>query len=150
MRIHSWLISFLTLFLLTKVQATPSVPSKEAVCGKWETTDNSLIVNITLEKGQYKATMVWFRDTDGKPLDYWKDVHNPDPALRGRKLHGMSVLTGLKYHSDTNSWEDGTIYDSKHGKYWNAAAYIDKNGFLKVKGYWHFKFIGKTLTFRRI
>jgi uncharacterized protein (DUF2147 family) len=144
------LILFLTLLLLPEVNVGQNVPSKEAVCGKWEMTDNSLIVNITLDNGQYKVVMLWFRDTEGKPLDYWKDVHNPDPALRSRKLHGMSILTGLKYHPDTNSWEEGTIYDSKHGKYWNAAAYIDKNGLLKVKGYWHFKFIGRTLTFKRI
>lgn len=145
-----WLIFLLAGFLFSGVRAEQSRTAKEAVCGKWETTDNSLIVNISLLNGQYKVIMLWFRDTEGKPIDYWKDVRNPDPALRGRKLHGMSVLTGLKYDAETNSWEWGTIYDSKHGRYWNAAAYIDKNGLLKVKGYWHFKFIGKTLTFKRI
>ncbi|MDB4904744.1 MAG: hypothetical protein JWQ63_4025 [Mucilaginibacter sp.] len=62
----------------------------------------------------------------------------------------MEVLRDLIYDADTNSWEDGMIYDAKHGRDWNASAHIDKNGFLKAKGYWHFKFIGQTMTFRRM
>ena len=42
------------------------------------------------------------------------------------------------------------IYDSKNGRDWNASACIDKSGMLKVKGYWHFKFIGRTMTFNRV
>jgi uncharacterized protein (DUF2147 family) len=62
----------------------------------------------------------------------------------------MSVLSDMNYKAETNSWEDGTIYDAKNGRQWNASINIDKDGLLKVKGYWHFKFIGKTLTFRRV
>jgi uncharacterized protein (DUF2147 family) len=101
-------------------------------------------------KNEYKAVIDWFSDTEGKPLDYWTDRHNPDPRLRNRKIHGLSILRGLTYHPGTDSWEDGMIYDSKHGKEWNASAYIDDKGILRVKGYWHFKFIGRTMKFRRI
>jgi uncharacterized protein (DUF2147 family) len=62
----------------------------------------------------------------------------------------MSVLRDLTCHPETNSWENGIIYESKNGREWNASIYIDKNGALKVKGYWHFKFIGKTMTFSRV
>jgi uncharacterized protein (DUF2147 family) len=62
----------------------------------------------------------------------------------------MDVLTGLVYQPATDSWENGMVYDAKHGREWNAAAYINKHGELKVRGYWHFKFIGRTLTFYRV
>jgi uncharacterized protein (DUF2147 family) len=91
-----------------------------------------------------------FKDTEGKPMDYWTDQHNPDPALRNRKILGMSMLSDLKYNSDTNSWENGIVYDSKHGREWNASAAIDKKGMLRVRGYWHFKFIGRTMDFVRM
>lgn len=127
-----------------------TVPPREKICGRWESTNNSLIITISLVKNEYRAVIDWFSDTEGKPLDYWKDRHNPDPKLRNRKIHGMSILRNLTYHADTDSWEDGMIYDSKHGKEWNASAYIDGQGLLRVKGYWHFKFIGRTMKFRRL
>jgi len=42
------------------------------------------------------------------------------------------------------------VYDSRHGREWNASANIGKKGQLHVRGYWHFKFIGKTMNFFRI
>ncbi|MDB5011423.1 MAG: hypothetical protein JWQ06_2212, partial [Mucilaginibacter sp.] len=42
------------------------------------------------------------------------------------------------------------IYDAKNGREWDASAYIDKNGELRVTGYWHLKFIGRTMSFTRI
>ena len=80
----------------------------------------------------------------------WTDSKNPDEALRSRKILGMDVLEKLRYDAGSNSWEDGMIYDAKNGREWNASAYISKDGLLKVKGYWHFKFIGRTLVFKRI
>jgi len=124
--------------------------SKEKICGRWELLDKTLIITVSMYKNQFKAVITWFRDTEGKTLDYWTDINNPNPALRHRKLHGMSILRNLTYHPKTNSWEEGMIYDSIHGREWNASAYIDKNGQLKVKGYWHFKFIGRTMIFMKI
>ena len=122
----------------------------EQICGKWESSEKNLIVQVYMQDNQFIAKIVWYNDTDGKPMDYWTDKRNPDPSLRNRKILGMSVLQNMTYMACTNSWEDGTIYDSKNGREWNASAYIDKNGLLKVKGYWHFKFIGRTMTFKRV
>jgi len=103
-----------------------------------------------MEGGAFKAKITWYSDTEGKPMDYWTDRRNPNPALRNRKILGMEVLRGLQYNPDNNSWENGMVYDSKHGREWNASATIDKNGQLRVRGYWHFKFIGRTMTFYRL
>jgi uncharacterized protein (DUF2147 family) len=127
-----------------------SVPARQKICGRWESTDKNLIVGIYFQNNQFHSKILWYSDTDGKPLNYWTDVHNPDPALRSRKILGMSILSGLDFVPATNSWENGLVYDSKHGRTWNAAAYIGKKGFLHVRGYWHFKFIGKTMTFKRV
>lgn len=77
------------------------------------------------------------------------DTDNPDPKLRTQKVMGSNILKNLVYVPKSNSWENGVIYDAQHGRYWDSAAYINKEGELKVTGYWHFKFIGKTLTFIR-
>src|SRR5207237_761377 len=99
-----------------------------------------------------KASIVWFDDSDDKtrPMDVRLDYKNPDKSLRTRKVLGMQVLKNLEYNASSNSWENGVIYDAKNGHEWNSCASIDKDGMLKVTGYWHFKFIGKSMKFSRI
>jgi uncharacterized protein (DUF2147 family) len=148
-------IKYFLLFLILTFSAgvkanAQRVPLSERICGKWESLQKNLVIQVYVERGDFKAKIIWFKDTDGKPMSYWRDVHNPDPELRDRRILGMSILTGLRYDRDSNSWEDGIIYDSRHGRYWNASGYINKKGRLKVRGYWHFKFIGRTMTFFRI
>jgi uncharacterized protein (DUF2147 family) len=122
----------------------------EKICGKWESTDKEVEIKVYMVDNEFKAEIIGFSNTEGKPMDYWKDVHNPDPALRDRKILGMSVLSGLKYNAVTDMWEGGMVYDSQHGKDWNASATVDKKGMLRVRGYWHFKFIGHTMDFVRM
>ena len=145
-------ILFCAFFILIGItsDAQKNIAPREKICGKWESTAKNLRVQIYLDHNQYQAKLIWFSNTDGKPMDYWTDVNNPDPALRKRKLLGMSILRGLQYNPRSNSWENGMVYDSKHGREWNASAYIGKKGQLHVRGYWHFKFIGKTMDLHRI
>jgi uncharacterized protein (DUF2147 family) len=127
-----------------------TVPNCDQICGKWISSEKNLMVQVYKEGGQFKAKIVWFKDEPGAPMETWLDKKNPNPSLRTRKILGMDVLTKLKYDADENSWEDGMIYDAKNGRDWNASAYINKEGLLKVKGYWHFKIFGRTLTFKRV
>jgi uncharacterized protein (DUF2147 family) len=146
-----YLTTLFALVLMTTGFSQPhSATPAEKICGKWEAAEKNLRVLVYLEGDKFVAKIIWFSPNDGRPMEAWTDKNNPDKTLKERKILGMSVLTGLSYQAKTNSWEDGMIYDAKHGRDWNASAYIDKQGLLKVEGYWHFKFIGKTLTFKRI
>jgi len=124
------------LFLITTVSLKgQSVPAQERICGKWESLAKQLRILVYVQGNQFKAKLIWFSNTDGKPMNYWTDIHNPDPTLRSRKLLGMSILRGLSYNAGTNTWENGMVYDSRHGREWNASAYIGKKGELHVRGY---------------
>lgn len=125
-------------------------PECDRICGKWKSTEKDLIVLVYKENNQFRAKIIWFRDDPSKPMDEWRDTKNENPALRNRKILGMDVLSNLKYDEKSRTWENGMIYDAQHGRQWNAAGYIDKNGLLKVKGYWHFKIIGRTMIFKRV
>ena len=144
----------LSIFSLLLISAKPvpvvSENPSERICGRWETVENNLIIQVYMQDNNFKAKIVWFKDTGGLKMDCCKDVHNPNPDLQNRRILGMNVLTDLKYQTDTRSWENGMIYDAQHGRDWNAAIYLDDSGLLKVKGYWHVKFIGKTLTFKKV
>jgi len=149
------MFKFLTLFFLIVFNAIlqNAGPNNKAdrICGKWESADKKLIVQIYHSGSAYRGKMVWFKNQDNsKAMDEWTDKHNPDPALRNRKLIGMDVLNGMTYDADSDTWENGKIYEAQSGHEWNAAAKIDKDGTLKVTGYWHLKFIGKTMVFNRV
>lgn len=124
----------------------------DQICGKWMSTDKNLAVQVYKDNYDFKAKIIWFDDSDDKtrPMESRADTANPDITLRARKILGMNVLENLMYDPKSNSWEKGLIYDALHGRYWDSAAYITPDGALKVTGYWHFKFIGKTLTFTRM
>jgi len=147
-----FLCSFLAIMLYSGTNHyTTTMAAADRVCGKWELDQKNLVIQVYKEGAEYKAKIVWFDDHDDtRELDHWTDNLNPDPTLRNRKILGMNVLENLSYNPTSNTWENGMIYDAKHGRQWNSSAYIDKDGLLKVKGYWHFKFIGRTLTFKRI
>jgi len=121
----------------------------DRICGKWMAAENNLTVLVYKSGDHFKAKIIWFKDDPGKPMDEWRDAHNPDASLRSRKLLGMEVLNDLKYDAGDDAWNDGTVYDAQHGHTWDASAYIDKKGLLRVRGYWHLKIFGRTMTFKR-
>ena len=61
----------------------------------------------------------------------------------------MEILQGLKYDPLTHSWETGRIYDATSARHWDFSATI-KNDIMKVRGFWKFKWIGKSMSFRKI
>lgn len=132
--------------------ATVSKSECDRICGKWMSAQKNLIVQVYKDGDDFRAKIVWFSDKDdpSRPMDTRTDSKNPDAALRNRKLIGMNVLEGLKYMPDSDSWEDGKIYDAMSGRTWSSSAKIANDGELKVTGYWHFKVFGRTIDFTRI
>ena len=114
--------------------------------------EGTLIINVYREGSDFKASIVWFRDHDNIniPMDKRLDKRNPDKLLRTRKILGMDVLRNLKYNAKSNRWEQGVIYDATSGREWDSAAWVTTKGLLKVRGFWGFEFVGKTITFKKI
>ena len=133
--------------LNSSAQGNPDI-----ILGKWTTIEGNLQVEVYKQNNDFKAKVIWFKDTDDKsrPMNERRDEKNPDKTLRSRKWIGMEVLRNLRYYPEDNEWEDGKIYDSNMGKEWSSEVWMTKDNLLKVKGYWLFKFISQTKTFRRI
>ena len=123
---------------------------ENAIIGKWITVQKNLEVEVSKVDGIFRAKIIWFKEDDeSKPMNSILDEKNPNPALRSRKWLGMEVLRNLTYNAEDNRWEHGIIYDAKHGREWDSVVWINKEGFLKVKGYWLFQWISETLTFEK-
>ncbi len=145
------IVLFFSLFLLRHAKKEILQP-ENLILGKWMSTQKNLIVNIYKEGSQFRAKVAWFNDKDdpSKPMATRTDLKNPIESLRQRKLIGMDILKDLMYNAETQRWEDGIIYDPLSGREWSSVVYFNTKGQLKVKGYWHFEFISKTLTFNRL
>lgn len=145
-------ISFILFFyVVPNVAASKSGSAEDKICGKWITKEKNLIIQIYKQANNFKTKIVWFKnDKSDKDINEYLDTKNPNPALRNRKIVGMDIVEGLQYNQKSNSWENGTIYDAHHGRFWDTSALITPEGELKVTGYWKFKWIGKTLIFNRL
>jgi len=120
----------------------------DAIVGTWVTTAGNCKIEVYKQSNEFKAKIIWLKQDKNGVSDYM-DIKNPDPALRTRKLLGMDVVQGLHYDADENEYIDGVIYDARNGKKWNSVAWLTEDSLLKVKGYWVFKFLSQTSTFKR-
>ncbi len=123
--------------------------SADDIIGRWMSTRKNLEVEVFKVNNEYKARVIWFDDSDDKsqPTNVRCDKNNPNEELRSRKIVGMEVMHGLKYNEDDDEWQHGWIYDSSSGKTWNSKAWLTSDGRLKVRGFWHFEFLGQTMSF---
>jgi uncharacterized protein (DUF2147 family) len=78
------------------------------------------------------------------------DYRNPDPGLRGRKVLGMPLIWGFKATSDSNSFEDGQIYNGENGKTYNANISLQPDGKLRLRGYVGSPLFGETQLWTRV
>ncbi len=139
--------SLLLLLITGKAQ-----DNQNAIIGKWMYEEKDLIVEVYKVDNDYKAKVIWFHDSNDTltPIDQRLDVKNPDKQLRKRKLLGMDILSDLTYDPKENKWVKGKIYDSTSGRTWDATVWLNDAQTLEVRGYYIFKFIGKTIKFTRI
>lgn len=114
-------------FLLSLTLAVISLTAySQNVVGKWVTEAGDAHVQIYEQNGVVNGKIVWLQKGDDT-----KDVHNPDDALKTRKLVGVNILSKLVKKG--NKWEGGKIYDPKSGKSYNCSIWLDGND-LKVRG----------------
>lgn len=143
---------YLTIIIITSAFNVPTANSSSDITGRWMDADNNLEVEIFKTGNEFRARVIWFDDSDDKsqPMNVRCDTKNADKKLRTRKIIGLEVMRGLTYNVNNNSWEGGRIYDSSSGKNWDVNAWIMKDGILKVRGYWHFLFLGQNIFFKRV
>jgi hypothetical protein len=101
------IIGILSISLISLNAAAQGNP--DAIVGKWTTIEGNLQVEVYRQNSEFKARVIWFKDTDdrSRPMNERVDEKNPDKALRSRKWIGMEVLRNLRYYPNDNEWDDG-------------------------------------------
>ena len=107
------------------------LPAQAAVpvTGLWLTTEKDSIVEIAPCGPALcgKIMRILKPSPNGPP----KDTNNPDPALRGRPIQGLAILTG--FNDAGKNWQ-GTAYDPRAGKSYRSYLTLLRDGTLEVKG----------------
>jgi uncharacterized protein (DUF2147 family) len=121
----------------------------DKILGKWMSEANDLKVEIYQQNGQYHAKVIWFKCNAGHQMSEFFDTENPDKALRNRPWLGLQVLDKLRYGGGLE-WKNGNIYDPNSGHIFSSVCRLQNTNTLSVRGYWHYEWIGKNMTFTRV
>jgi uncharacterized protein (DUF2147 family) len=120
----------------------------DKIIGTWMNAANDMKVEVYKTNGIYQAKVVWFGCDPGFTMTDFYDKKNPNPALRTRPWLGMNVLEGLRF-KQRNEWGNGKIYDPNSGHTYDSVCHLTNENTLKVRGYWLYEWMGKSLVFYR-
>jgi uncharacterized protein (DUF2147 family) len=122
--------------VISLIAALALAPAARAggVVGDWLSRDGDAVVRIAPCGETVCGTFVWLRDAidpaTGRPEI---DAHNPNPALRGRRILGLTFLAGFK-PAGGGRWTDGRVYDPESGHTYRAKLSPAPDGRLKLEG----------------
>lgn len=143
-------LPFLPLFVVSFVFLTgfrePYLPSP--LIGVWESEEKNLQIEMFEDNGHFAGRMIYFRCSSDDIMRTSKDTENPDSGLRSRKLLGLKLVTKLNYHGN-NVWDDGKIYDPNSGRTFEARIQLTSSNTAIVRGYWKYRWIGRSMIFNR-
>ena len=78
------------------------------------------------------------------------DVRNPDPALRGRAILGLRIISGFRPDSAT-VWSGASIYNPEDGDTYHCKATLSGDDqTLTVRGYIGVPLLGESQTWTRL
>lgn len=132
------------VFVLLPLSAASTMAGIE---GRWLSGDGDGWIEVTIEGDRLVGRIAGSpNDRPGGAPRY--DELNPDPALRGRPLKGLTIMSGFRYDKD-GRWVDGRIYDPNSGNtYKGTIQQVDANT-LKLRGYVGISLFGRTETWTR-
>jgi uncharacterized protein (DUF2147 family) len=134
----------LTALLLS---TAPALAEPGAVQGTWLSGDGDGLIRIEVTgTNDISGTILGSPQED--PDREETDVHNPDPALRDRKLVGLEILSGFTYEGDWR-WSGGTVYDPNSGKTYRCNLKLVDRNTLKLRGYIGISLLGRTDVWTR-
>ena len=121
--------AFAAFTILLALPAT-SVAASADITGNWIVEDRSAVVLIARCGSSLCGRIV--KPLRNQPGHARTDVRNPNPALRGRPIIGMTIISGFR--PDGPAWRNGRIYDPESGRSYRSILRLNGDGTLKVSG----------------
>ena len=132
------------VLILLPLAAAAEIKSIE---GRWLSGDGDGWIEITLDGDKLVGRIAGSPNDQPGDAPRYDDL-NPDPALRGRPLLGLTIMSDFRYDAD-GRWTDGRIYDPNSGNtYKGTIRQVDANT-LKLRGYVGISLFGRTEKWTR-
>ena len=101
--------------------------------GVWLTQSGDARIKVSRCGNALCGRVVWLKEPiDKKTGKAQLDDHNADPALRGRKIVGISLFIDMQA-AGANQWS-GRIYNADDGKTYASTVTLLPSGNLNVRG----------------
>ena len=142
-RLAGWLTAALLVFGVSRTTAWADAPQ-----GQW-LIDGRVVVQTFDCGAKMCGRILWLkvpRDAQGE-LD--QDKKNPDMALRGRRLCGLTILWNLQSEG-SDRWKDGWFYNPDDGKTYRVTAQLKSNDEIVARIYVGVPLFGKTKVLFRV
>ena len=126
----------LFVFFLSIKSVLPAQNNPDDIVGYYLNVDPfsgalSQVYIYNAGNGAYESIVIWVREEERK------------------KYEGLVFLKEMTFNAAENEWQNASmIYPGKSGKY-KANMRIEKDGRLRVRGYWGVSMFGKTLYWTR-
>lgn len=104
-----------TLASATLAIATPAMAAPDPAFGEWLTDEGLARVAVgpcSYDPSKACGAVTWLKDPVGHPS---RDIHNPDPAQRGRPLVGILVVKDMRPEAP-GRWSGGRVYEPQTGR----------------------------------
>lgn len=118
------------------------------VVGVWESEEKNLQIEMFKDGDQFAGRMIYFKCSSENVMRTSVDSENPNETLRDRKLLGMKLVYRLAYRGQ-GVWDNGKIYDPNSGRTFEARIRLTGPHTAIVRGYWKYKWIGRSMVFNR-
>jgi len=125
MKRSSYLRTFAALVFAAGLPAAAIAAAEDAI-GTWKDTETGAITEISSCAGGICVKVV----TPSK--DHAVDNYNPDPALKGRSMAGVTIMTGAA-KDGPDRWK-GQLYNSEDGKTYSGWVIVDNKDEVKLEG----------------
>jgi uncharacterized protein (DUF2147 family) len=117
--------------------------------GVWESEEKNLQIQMFEDNGEFAGRMVYFKCSTDDVMKTSKDIENPNKHLRSRNLLGLKLVSKLGYQGN-GVWDDGKIYDPNSGNTFEARIELTGPNTAVVRGYWKYRWFGRSMVFRRL
>jgi len=120
----------LALAVISGAAIPSAANAADPISGRWITQDKDAVVSIGKCGAKTCGRIAQFLVPPPDGLDQ-RDIYNPDPEKKQRKLKGLPVLYNFAEEADL--WR-GRIYDPKTGKSYRSVLRRKSANVLEVKG----------------